>query len=94
MTKASNGSFKDRWGTAAIIIEENNQGKHRIEVSCTTTGLTRYQDAYRSELSGIIHLVKIAESLTDKFNITEGSITLGCDGIDAIQMDLDKFSSF
>ena len=87
------GPFKDPWGTAALIIEGNNQGKHVIEASCTTPVLPRDQDAYRSELSGIIHVVKIVEILTANFNLTEGIITLGCYGIDAIQIILDQLSS-
>ena len=80
----SNGSSKKQWGTAALIIEGNNQGKHRIEVSFTTPGLPIDQDAYTSEISGNHHDVKFVESLTAKFNITEGIITLGCDGLDSI----------
>ena len=77
-----------------IIIEGNNQGKHIIESSCATPGFPRDQDAYRSKISGVIHVVKIVEILIAKFNITERSITLGCDGLDAIRMDLEKLSSF
>ena len=77
-----------------IIIEGNNQGKHIIEASCATPGFPRDQDAYRSKILGVIHVVKIVEILIAKFNITERSITLGCDGLDAILMALDQFSSF
>ena len=90
----SDGSFKDWWVTAALIIEGNNQGNHIIEASCTNTGLPRYQDSYRSDLSGIIHVVKIVGSLTSKFNITEGSINLGCNGLYSIQIDVYQLSSF
>ena len=88
------GSFKELWVMVDLIIEEDNQGKHIIEASCTTPGLPRDKDAYKSEISGILHVVKIVESLTAKFNITEGLITLGCNGLNAIQMAIDQLSSF
>ena len=89
----SNGSLKYQWVTASLIIEGYTQGKHRIEASCTTPGLPRDQDAYISDIPGILHVLKIVASLKAKFNITEGSITLGWNGLDDIRMALDQFSS-
>ena len=85
----SDGSAKYQWVTETITIEGNTQGKYIIEAPCTTPGLPRGQDVHISEISGIIHVIKIVEIFTSKFNITEGSITLGCYGIDATRMALD-----
>ena len=57
-------------------------------------GILRYQDTYRSKLSGILHMIKIVENMVSKFNITEGSITVVCNGLDAISMAYDKHSYF
>ena len=76
-----NGYFKYQWVTETITIEGNTQGKYIIEAPCTTPGLPRGQDVHISEISGIIHVIKIVEIFTSKFNITEGSITLVCNGL-------------
>ena len=45
-------------------------------------------------LSFILHVVKIVESLTSKFNIMEGCITIVCDILDGIKIAPYQFSSF
>ena len=55
----SGGSFKEEWGRSAVIIEGNENARHRITSTSTVTGTDKYQDAYRSELPGIYHVIYI-----------------------------------
>ena len=41
----SGGYFKEEWGTSAVIIEVNNNVRHRITAKSTTPGTAKYQDA-------------------------------------------------
>ena len=49
----SDGSFKDKWGIYALIVEGRKSSLHRILASSTTPGHPEDQEAYRSELSGL-----------------------------------------
>ena len=51
----SDGSFKENWGTSALIIEGDISSICRITEKCTTPGHSEDQEAYMIELSGIIH---------------------------------------
>ena len=57
----SEGSFKDLWGTAALIIEVQQYTNNRIRVTCTTPGLPKEQESYSSEISGLLQSVIIVE---------------------------------
>ena len=63
---ASDRSFKKEWGTAALIIEGKQYTKHRITATCTTPGLPKYQDAYRSEILGLLHSIMKANRIFKK----------------------------
>ncbi len=52
----------------------------------TVPGTAKDQSAYRSELAGLYCILLGAKQLCEFFNITQGSIELGCDG----QSALDK----
>ena len=65
----SGGSFKENWGTMALIIEGESSYKRRITAKCTTPGNSEDQEAYRSELSGIIHGIMIIEHIFKNHNI-------------------------
>ena len=84
----SDGSFKDRFGTASWVIE-NESGTQRINGDCIIPGSPSDQSAYRSEIGGLYGLVIVVEMIKDMWNIQSGSIVLGCDGLNALQQALD-----
>ena len=49
----SDGSFKDRRGTSALVIEGVRHNFHRITASSTTPGRSEEQEAYQSNLAEI-----------------------------------------
>ena len=67
-------SFKEKHGTAAMIIEGPAYKKHWIVSSCTSPGRAKDWGAYKSELAGIPHVVSIVEAIFHKHIITEGGI--------------------
>ena len=52
-------SYKEDWGSEALITKGVEQKTHQIAASCTCTGFPKNQDAYISELTGILHVVSI-----------------------------------
>ena len=52
-------SYKEYWGSEALITKGSEQKTHQIAASCTCKGLPNNQDAYISELTGIFHVVSI-----------------------------------
>ena len=64
-----NESYKENWGTAALIIEGDSSYRRRITAKRTTPGNSEDQEAYRSELSGILHGVMIIEHICKNHNI-------------------------
>ena len=85
----SNGSFREEWSTAAMIIEVNKNSRHRITATSTATGTAKYQDAYRSELTGLYHVIYIIDTICEKHNIRSGGITAVCDGFNGIKKSMD-----
>jgi hypothetical protein len=81
----SDGSFQDQFGTASWVLE-GTCAIGRIVGDVIVPGAARDHSAYRSELAGIYSILVCAKHLCDFFNITPGSIELGCDG----QSALDK----
>ena len=78
----SGRSYKDDIGTAAMILEApTGEG---LTVSMCVPGPPQCQDAYRSELAGLLSILCIAELLVEQFAITDGSIEVGCDGQGAL----------
>ena len=68
----SDGSFKNSWGTVALITEVGKFSHPIISSTSTTSGKPEYQGEYRSKLSGIMHAIMIIDNICSKFNITEG----------------------
>ena len=87
-------SSKEKWETSAIIIEGHKSSLHGISASSTTPGHPKDQEAYRGELSGLLHTVMIVESQCDKYNIKEGEITAACNGINSIIIYMDRYTYF
>jgi len=80
----SDGSFKDQYGTAALVIEGPDADNRMLAVNAMP-GHPADQSSYRSELSGIFSVVTLVNLTCAVFCITSGEITAGCDGIEALK---------
>ena len=77
----SDGSFDptSRIGTAAFRMEEAGTRRIVVQGVCQTPGAPIDVNAYRSELIGIMLLLKILDIIVKNENIQEGRIILACD---------------
>jgi hypothetical protein len=73
------GSYKNNFGTAAIILQDSDDDDNRVTVAHCTPGHPSEQNPYRSELGGILAIYVIVERICQRFGITEGAVELGCD---------------
>jgi hypothetical protein len=87
----SDGSFQDQYGPAAWVLE-GDSSSGRISGAVTAPGNAKDQSAYRSELTGIYSIMMCTKNLCEYFNITSGSITLGCDGQSALDKAFNQVS--
>ena len=90
----SDGSYKDGKAAAACIIEGAENQKHRITATSTSPGEDNIQDAYRAELTGIYTIVTLVEGICEYHCINRGSITIACDGIEALKKAMDQDTYF
>jgi len=81
----TDGSFKDNFGTAAWILECANTSQ-QMSGSVVAPGSAHDHSSYRSELSGVYAALLVTNRLCLYFNISEGSILLGCDSKSALAM--------
>ena len=72
-----------------MIIEGNENTRHIITATSTAPGTAKEQDAYRSELTGIYHVIYIIETICDKHNIRIGGITAACEGLNEIKKSMN-----
>ena len=72
-----------------MIIEGNENARHIITSTSTAPGTDKYQDAYRSDLTIIYHVIYIIEKICEKHNIRSGGITATCDRLNAIKKAMD-----
>ena len=83
----SDGSYKDRLGTAAVRITTKDR-KSCIWIRCQTPGLADDQSAYRSELIGILASILAVSWLSEVWNSSwdspSSSVTFACDGLSAL----------
>jgi hypothetical protein len=80
----SDGSFKDGFGTSALVIEASDSTDNIIAVNIVP-GNPDAQNLYRSELAGIFGQLTLVNVICKVHNITHGSITIcGCDGMSAL----------
>jgi len=84
----SNGSFQDTYAIAALILEDLNTGERKINKEISP-GASNDVSAYRAELTGIFSAIRLVNNLCQKLAITSGYITLGCDGLSALQKTLE-----
>jgi hypothetical protein len=72
----ADGSFKDERGTAAVILEGGNS---RITLLAMVPGLRSQQSALRSELLGLLALVRWVEDFAQEWDIDSGAVAAACD---------------
>ena len=77
--------MKDPSKTGGAIHEGGRINVHRITATSTTPGRNKDQEAYGSEIPGIYHIMLIVEYICSKHNTQDGSITITCNGIDALK---------
>jgi hypothetical protein len=80
----SDGSFKNQSGAAGFSIicpktESSYTAKHTVQ------GPSTANSAYRSELSGILGILTLANLLCIHDGLHSGGVTLACDGLSALQ---------
>jgi hypothetical protein len=80
----SNGSFKDSLGAAAFCIVSPETGSY-VQGCHTVQGSGKSQSAYRSELSGILGIQRLATLLQKQYQLTTRRIRLACDGLSALR---------
>jgi hypothetical protein len=79
----SNGSFKEGFGTSALVIEASDSTDNIIAVNVVPSNLAN-QGSYGSELAGIFDQITLVNALCNVHGITQGSIECGCDGAGAL----------
>ena len=84
-TGLSDGSYKNNRGTAACVMEENNNEDSRIYAVHDTPGEMSNQSPYRLELGGISMMLAMLRCIVQYYGITKGSIRLGLDGKKAME---------
>jgi len=80
----SDGSFKDMFGTAALVIKGEDSDNRVLAVN-VTPGDPEDQSSYCSKLSGIFGVVTLVNLICEVFSISSGEITSGCNGIEALK---------
>ena len=83
----SDGSYHPDYhhGTAAWIIC-NRQQTAQVFGNNLTPGSKIAQCSHRSELSGLIGVVKHINDICSRYNITSGNVEVGCDGEEAFKI--------
>ena len=76
-TGISDGSYKNRRGAAACIIEANKDTSSRIYALHDTPGRPTDQSPYISELSGISMMLAVIKCVLMCHKVTSGSIAFG-----------------
>jgi hypothetical protein len=79
----SDGSFKEDFGTSALVIEASDSTDNIIAVNVVPGNLDN-QGSYRSELAGIFGQITLVNALCNVHGITQGSIECGRDGVGAL----------
>jgi hypothetical protein len=82
-TSVSDGSFKDQYGTAAWVIEAESSVNRCTGVNISP-GAPSDQSAYRSEVSGLFGIATMIREICAFYNILDGTVQIGCDGLSAL----------
>jgi hypothetical protein len=70
----SDGSFKDGFGTSALVIEASDSTDNIIAVNVVPGNLAD-QGSYRSELAGIFGQITLVNTLCNVHGITQGPLS-------------------
>ena len=83
----SDGSLKFEFGTSALTLQARNCKVENEKVRAVNVipGRREDQSSYRSEIGGIFGIVVYVGLVCKVFKITQGKITVGCDGIEALK---------
>jgi hypothetical protein len=73
------GSYKDHFGNAAFVLQNENNKTSRILGAHVTPGRPDDINPYRSKLGGILAIVIVTEAIATFHDIKEGTIDIGCD---------------
>ena len=85
----SDGSFKDAYGTACLVLE-GKDSTGRIVIPSIIPGQSSDQSAYRSELGGLFGLTVLVDVICRTHGVSAGSVEVGCDGAGALKQALEK----
>jgi hypothetical protein len=86
----NDGSFKDGWGSAAVILEGDTPAG-RASYSLTVPGDSGEMSAYRAELAGIYSAIWLSTKLCSYHNVSSGVVYFGCDGLSALWQSFSPF---
>jgi hypothetical protein len=81
----SDGSLKNRFGTAAFTVEGPTR-KHQITGVNIVPGPIFDGQSYRCEISGLIGTVLVINAICRFHHITSGRVTIACDNDAAIHI--------
>lgn len=90
----SDGSFEKRvnLGTAGWIIEDSSQ-IYQVTGKVSCPGDPTVQCSHRSELIGILGGIMHVNDICRRFNVTTGTIEMGCDGEGAVKAAKVRFET-
>ena len=74
----TDGSFKQKRGTAAYILKDNLQSPDEVIYCALTPGYPQDQDPYRAELSGMLGVIRETTALAQQYHVS-GTVTVACD---------------
>ena len=80
----SDGSYKTRFGTASWVLETEDEIT-ALTGSLIVPGHPGVQSSGRSELAGLYGIAVIVDLLCQHYDIKEGAIEVGCDGLNALR---------
>ena len=83
------GSFKDDWGTASVIMMPYLESLEPVISVHVTPGNPDKHNPYRAELSGILASVISVEQESHLYGVASGTITIGCDCDSALKAFTD-----
>lgn len=86
----SDGSFFPGIGTAAFTVQ-GHTARGMIDGECITPGYAEDQSAYRSEVSGLYAISVVVWLVCQHYQITDGTVEVGCDGESALLDTMDLY---
>ena len=81
----SDASYKDLFGTAALVIE-GPPSSHRANAVNITPGPIKEGDSTRCETGGLIGIMVLTMAICTVHKVTTGSIVIACDNINSIRI--------